>query len=312
MVVLEDILEEIGQEMRPVLGKGKVASYIPALARVHPKKFGMAVTTLDGITYSWGDAAQPFSIQSVSKLFTLAMAANHVGEFLWERVGREPSGDPFNSLLQLEECKGIPRNPFINAGALVVSDVVTSYGGERPVEAILEFLRRLAENDDIQVNKEVAKSEREHGYRNRALANFIRSFANLDNEPEAVLETYFHQCAIEMSCADLSRAALFLAGGGTDPISGEKVVTEEQARRLNAIMLTCGHYDASGDFAFKVGLPGKSGVGGGIVAVVPGRASVAVWSPPLNDQGNSYAGTIALEKFARKTGWSIFNPSGWE
>ncbi|MDA0260718.1 MAG: glutaminase [Proteobacteria bacterium] len=304
---LQAILDEIEREIQPHLGSGKVADYIPALARIDPTKFGIAVTTIDGDSYAAGDSAERFSIQSVSKVFTLTMAAELIDQELWKRVGREPSGSPFNSIVQLEYEHGIPRNPFINPGAVVITDIILSHEKSRDAKgAILAFLRELADDEAIGTNPEVAASEKEWGFRNAALANLMKAFGNIENAVDDVLDIYFNQCAIEMTCRQLSRAMLYLANQGTDPISGRVIVSPGRAKRINSIMLTCGHYDASGDFAVRVGLPGKSGVGGGIVAIVPQCLAIAVWSPALNEQGNSFAGTLALEKFAARTGYSIF------
>jgi glutaminase len=289
------------------LGEGRLADYIPELAKVDPKKLGIVVTMVDGESASSGDADELFSIQSISKVFTLTMALGKVGDALWRRVGREPSGSPFDSIVQLEYSRGIPHNPFINAGAIVVTDVVLA--GHQPREAIGEILRLvrfLADDDTIAINPRVARSEGEGGFRNRALANFMRAFGNLDHPVDLVLGVYFHQCAIAMNCRQLARAGLFLANGGAIPGPPSRVVSPKRARRINSLMLTCGQYDGSGDFAFRVGLPAKSGVGGGILAVVPGIASIAVWSPALNEQGNSLIGTQVLERLVAQTGWSIF------
>ena len=304
---LEAILEEIHLALAPDIGSGRVADYIPALARVDPKRFGIAVVELDGQVTSLGDAATPFSIQSISKVFTLTLALGLRGNDLWKRVGREPSGSPFNSIVQLEQERGIPRNPFINAGAIAVTDVALD-GGAAPkaIARIVAFVRELAQDETIAIDPEVAASEKATGFRNAALANFMKGFGNLESPVAEVLEVYFNQCAIAMSCEQLARSALFLAAGGEDPVTGKAIVSAERARRINALMLTCGHYDASGDFAFRVGLPGKSGVGGGILAVVPRIGSIAVWSPGLNKNGNSLLGTRALELLANQAGWSVF------
>ncbi|MBL8773393.1 MAG: glutaminase [Phenylobacterium sp.] len=304
---LDEIVADVAREIQPHRGEGLVADYIPPLARVDPRRFGMAIITCDGQVAETGDSWMPFSIQSISKVFTLALALEKLGDELWTRVGREPSGSRFNSIVQLEAERGVPRNPFINAGAIVVTDAVLA--GRRPDEAIGEirdFLRKLAANDTIDVDKEVATQEAATGFRNFSLAYFMRGFENLKAPVEDALVTYFNQCALRITCQQLARAGLFLANGGVDPITGERIVSTEHARRINAIMLTCGHYDASGEFAFEVGLPGKSGVGGGILTIVPGRAAVAVWSPGLNAVGNSQVGTLALEKLVQRTGWSIF------
>ncbi len=300
------IVAAIAAEMRDAPSRGRVADYIPGLARVDPGRFGLAVVMADGAVHVAGDAEEAFSIQSVSKVFALTLALGKAGDALWQRVGREPSGSAFNSIVQLEAEKGIPRNPFINAGAIVVSDVNLS--AARPAEAIAEmlrFVRQIAGDDTIAIDEDVARSEAETGFRNYALANYMRGFGNIRHAPADTLELYFNQCSIAMSCRQLAMAGRYLMNGGRQP-DGGSIVSMSRARRINAIMLTCGHYDASGDFAFKVGLPGKSGVGGGILAVAPGRASIAAWSPGLNAHGNSQLGTLALERLAARTGWSIF------
>ena len=305
---LAEIVTAVGKAVTDAhRGEGKVADYIPALARVDPNRFGLAVITCEGEMAEFGDAWMPFSIQSISKVFTLTMALERMGENLWARVGREPSGSRFNSIVQLEAEKGVPRNPFINAGAIVVTDAVLA--GRTPTDAVVDIrntIRRLAGNDTIEVDKEVATSEAATGFRNYSLANFMRGFDNLNSPVEDVLQTYFHQCSLRITCRQLARAGLFLANEGVDPLTGDVIISPEHARRINAIMMTCGHYDASGEFAFQVGLPGKSGVGGGILTVVPEVGAVAVWSPGLNEVGNSQVGTLALERLAARMGWSVF------
>ena len=306
---LAEILPELAAEMAAISDRGAVATYIPELGKIDPARFGIAVATNDGQVFTAGDAEEPFSIQSISKVFSLTLALGHVGDALWRRVGREPSGNPFNSIVQLEREDGIPRNPFINAGAIVVADILLE--GHQPKEAIgevLRFVQYLADDDTIHIDRAVADSERATGFRNFALANYMRSFGTLRPAPELTLGVYFHICAIEMSCLQLARAGRFLAQGGRNPDTGHSVVSPERARRINALMLTCGHYDGSGDFAFRVGIPGKSGVGGGILGIVPGIASLAVWSPGLNENGNSRLGSRALEILAKRMNWSIFAP----
>lgn len=307
MEPLQPLLDEIVREMRARADKGRVADYIPQLAKVSADKFGIAVAPLDGPVLVAGDADEAFSIQSISKLFTLTLALGQIGDRLWERVGREPSGNAFNSIVQLEHEHGVPRNPFVNAGAIAVTDAVL--GGHRPKEAIgeiLRFVRFLANDDAINIDHLVARSEQEHGDRNLSLAHFMKSFGVVRHPPAEVLGVYFHQCAIAMSCRQLAQAGLFLAANGRNPLTGFSVVSPRRARRINALMMTCGHYDGAGDFAFRVGLPGKSGVGGGILAIVPNRAVVAVWSPGLDANGNSLLGTAALEMLVHRTGWSVF------
>ena len=300
---LSTVLEEILATARASQDRGKVADYIPELARVDPSRFALSVVLADGSQHSVGDTDVGFSIQSVSKVFALAIALGRHGDRLWARVGREPSGLAFNSILQLEHERGIPRNPFINAGAIVVTDAALA--GHAPREylgELLRFIRAAAEDDGIHINDAVARSETETGHRNVALAHYLRSYGNLLNAPEMTLGAYFHQCAVEMTCAQLARAGRFLTAAPGMP----RMVAPGRVRRINALMLTCGHYDGSGDFAYRVGLPGKSGVGGGILVIAPGRASIAVWSPGLNAQGNSKLGTEAVEHLARRMGWSVF------
>jgi len=304
---LDLIVQELADEMRRRPDRGEVATYIPELARVDPSAFGMVVIDGDGRVSAGGDSDMPFSIQSVSKVFTLTLALGKAGDRLWRRVGREPSGSPFNSIVQLEREHGVPRNPFINAGAIAVTDAIVS--GHQPREAlgeILRFMQFLADDDTITIDEAVAASEQRTGFRNAALANYMKSFGVIENPVDYTLGVYFHHCAIAMSCRQLAMAGRFLAHSGVQPSTGRSVVTPERARRINAIMLTCGHYDGSGDFAYRVGLPGKSGVGGGILAVAPGKASIAVWSPGLDASGNSHLGRIALEALVKRTGWSIF------
>ncbi|MCG9739438.1 glutaminase B [Shewanella insulae] len=301
----KDLLETIIEQVRPLLGKGKVADYIPALAEVDPTKLGIAVTTIDGQTIGAGDYLEPFSIQSISKVFSLTVALTLYEEAeIWSRVGKEPSGQSFNSLVQIELERGVPRNPFINAGALIIADLLQSRLGA-PKHRMLEVVRKLSANSHVIYDKRVAASEYEHSARNAAIAYLMKSFGNFNNDVDRVLRNYFHYCALKMSCADLSRAMLYLANRGLS-LSGEQVVSPIQTRKLNALLATSGLYDGAGEFAYRVGMPGKSGVGGGIIAVIPGDMSICVWSPELDKNGNSLAGTAALEKLSQALGRSIF------
>ncbi|MEV6399699.1 glutaminase [Streptomyces sp. NPDC051907] len=298
------LLERIAQDVAGHVGSGTPAEYIPALASVDPFRFGMAVADLDGQVYGVGDWQRPFSAQSITKVFALALALAHGGDSLWEHVGREPSGNPFNSLVQLEYENGIPRNPFINAGALVVTDRLQTLTGDASSE-LLDFLRQESGNADLSFDPEVAESESAFGDRNAALAHFMASYGNITNPVPMLLDHYFWQCSIETSCADLALAARFLARHGLRA-DGSRLLTRSEAKQINAVMLTCGTYDAAGEFAYRVGLPGKSGVGGGIVAVVPGHCTLCVWSPGLDARGNSVAGVAALDRFTTLTGLSVF------
>ena len=299
------LLDEICEEVKPLMGQGKVASYIPALAKVSPHSFGMAVVTVDGEVFSVGEAYQPFSIQSVSKVFNLVLAFSRMGDSIWDRVGREPSGNAFNSLLQLEHEAGIPRNPFINAGAIAVADMLCELFPDAEAE-LISFVRELANNSDIHYDLSVAQSEKETGNRNYALGYFMKSFNNIHMPIDRVMDFYFKQCSIAMNCVDLGRAFLMLANHGVVPHSGKRVLTVSQSKRLSSLLLTSGLYNEAGEFAFRVGLPAKSGVGGGIAAIIPQKLSVVVWSPELNTYGNSLAGIQALELFTTKSGISIF------
>ncbi|MGV3512648.1 MAG: glutaminase [Novosphingobium sp.] len=305
------IVADIAAEMRLSSERGQVASYIPPLAAVSPDKFGIAVILADGSAHVAGDADEAFSIQSISKVFALTLALGAVGDQLWQRVGREPSGSAFNSIVQLESEQGIPRNPFINAGAIVVCDMLL--GRSAPAEAIAQmvrFVRQISSDDQasIGIDETVALAEQDTGFRNMALANYMRAFGNIRAPVERVLGVYFHFCALAMTCRELALAGRYLMNGGR--VDGHSMITPSRARRINALMMSCGHYDNSGDFAFRVGLPGKSGVGGGILCVAPGVASIAVWSPGLNASGNSQLGTLALERLVQRTGWSVFEPRG--
>ncbi len=303
---LTSVLQVIQTEARTLLGSGKVAGYIPALAQVPPNRFGMAVALLDGTTLSIGDAQTPFSLQSITKLFAFVTALKTVGDDLWQRVGREPSGAAFNSMVQLETEHGIPRNPFINAGAIVITDILTSRFAHMDT-ALLGVMRRLCGNPELNRNAQVAESERETAHRNMAMAYFMKSYGNIENSPELVLDNYCRQCAIEMTCLQLARATIFLANHGmtlaTQQQPAEQILSANATRRVNALMLTCGAYDSSGDFAYRIGLPTKTGVGGGIVAIAPGLGTVSVWSPELDAKGNSVLGAFAMERWMQLSGW---------
>ncbi len=302
----QTILNEIQNEIQKYLKQGKLANYIPALEKVNASDFAMSITTLDNKQYNIGCTEQNFSIQSISKVFTFTLALQNYSKELYKRVGHEPSGDPFNSLAQLEYENGIPRNPFINAGAIVTTDSLLSIYKNNTFEEILKFIQKISNCKEIKFNDEIYKSELNHGFRNIALINLMKSFNNINNDTQKVIEIYFKQCSIIMNTKQLSHSMLFLANHGRNPLTNEILINESKAKRINSLMLTCGHYDASGDFAYRVGLPGKSGVGGGIVAIVPQKMAICVYSPKLNKQGNSLVGTKALELFTTKTGFSIF------
>ena len=298
------IISDIYTESKSQPKLGDIATYIPELANIDPDKFGIYLTTISGEGFGIGDINERFSIQSVSKALSVALAYSLLGEKMWERVGVEPSGNPFNSLVQLEYEKGIPRNPFINAGALVIADILITEL-KNPKEDFLGFIRNCSGIVDINFDYKVAQSEKDTGFRNAALANFLKSFGNINNDVDEVLDFYFHQCSISMSCHELTQAFYFFANEGVSQ-SGVQVLNKSQVKRMNALMQTCGFYDESGEFTYRVGLPGKSGVGGGIVALLPKQFIVSTWSPRLNSNGNSELGMYALEQLTTKTGMSIF------
>ena len=301
----QHILEELYHVIKVIPDGGQVAPYIPELAEIDPSKFGVHLSTTTGEQYGYGDHEEKFSIQSIGKVLSLTLAFQQKGETLWERVGVEPSGNPFNSLWQLEYEKGKPRNPLINSGAIVICDILcTLY--EDPLQELLTFIRKISGNASINYNKQVAASEKKLGFRNAALINLMKSCHNIDNEIDEVMDLYYHMCSVEMSCAELANTFLVYANHGKIVSTGESVITSSMAKRINAIMQTCGFYDEAGEYTFKVGLPGKSGIGGGIVAIHPGNYAVAVWSPKLNKKGNSVKGMQLLEILTTKTGLSIF------
>ncbi len=301
----QKLIEKVFLKTAEAGNPGKVASYIPELAHVSPEKFGVHMITLEGEHFAFGDSDEQFSIQSIAKVLALSLAYTIEGKEIWKRVGVEPSGTAFNSLVQLEADHGKPRNPLINAGAIVVCDILVSRLKD-PKKELIAYIQKIADNPKINYCPTIAKSEKEHGFRNAALINFIKSFGNIHNPIDTVLDFYYCLCSIKMSCAEMARTFLFLANQGKDVVSGEEILTVSQAKRLNAIMQTCGFYDEAGEFTYRVGLPGKSGVGGGIIAVHPGKYAIAVWSPRLNEKGNSYRGMKFLEFFTTETASSIF------
>ena len=301
----QKVLKEIYENIIIEENLGEVASYIPELSKVNPDKFGICLKTIDTEEYGVGDWQTKFSIQSISKVLSLSMAYKILGDCIWDRVGVEPSGNPFNSLTQLETDFGIPRNPLINAGAMVICDLLVSHTKDAKTE-FLEFIRKICTNSQIDYSETIAQSEKSVGYRNIALCNFIKSFGNIKNDPAEVLDFYFYMCSIEMSCQDLTRTFMFLADDCFRTPGNEQVLNISQAVRINAIMQTCGFYDESGEFSFSVGLPGKSGVGGGILALHPNEYCIAVWSPKLNKKGNSNRGMKFLKLFTKQTKSSIF------
>ncbi|MGV6845232.1 MAG: glutaminase [Lutibacter sp.] len=300
-----ELFSSIFKEINLLNIKGERADYIPELQKVNPNKFGVTLTDISKKSFQFGDANEKFSIQSIAKVFGLVLAYKIKGESLWKRVGVEPSETPFNSFVQLENNAGVPRNPLINSGAIVIADVLISEL-KNPKKEFLAFVQSLSNNSTINYSKKIAESEKSTGFRNAALVNLMKSFGNIKNEVEEVMDFYFYLCSIEMTTKELANSFLFLANYGVNPYSLQQVISVSKAKRINAIMQICGFYDEAGEFSFKVGLPGKSGVGGGIAAVHPGKYSLAVWSPELNKKGNSAKGFKFLELFTTETETSIF------
>ena len=301
----QDLLERVYKEAFPYTALGTNASYIEALAGIDKDQLGISLCTEDCKIFSVGRSDVPFSLQSISKVFSFIMAYQAIGEEIWQRLGKEPSGNAFNSLVQLEYENGIPRNPFINAGALVVADILLSHLNN-PWEDFLHFVAQLSGDTTVNYNEVVAASEWETGHRNAALAHFMRSFGNIHNPVDQVLDFYFRQCALEMTTQTLAKSFLLLANHGVLPGSKKPVISVSKSKRINALMLMAGLYNESGDFAYRVGLPAKSGVGGGIAAVHPRHFSIAVWSPAINSFGNSVAGIEVLERFTTYSQLSVF------
>ncbi|GAA4277290.1 glutaminase [Aquimarina mytili] len=301
----QQILNQIEDELYTQKSTGKIASYIPELAKIDPHKLGMHLYCINSGHYHFGCNDERFSIQSISKVFALTLAMSLLGDDLFKRVDVEPSGNPFNSLVQLEYEQGIPRNPFINAGALVISDILISQL-DNPKKDFLNFIHQITDEPSITINTDVFKSEKEYSYRNAAVLNLMKAFGNIENDIDTVLDFYIYQCSIEMSCKELSKAFMIYANQGKKLIDNTQIISLQKTKRINAIMQTCGFYDEAGEFSFRVGLPGKSGVGGGIVAIHPHQYAVTIWSPKLNPKGNSELGMYALERLTTLTGLSIF------
>lgn len=301
----KNIIKSAYKEVSMIADKGKLATYIPELANVNPSKFGVHMTKIDGNNFGIGNNLDQFSIQSIAKVLSLTLACKIIGEKIWDRIDVEPAGTKFDSLLLLETNQGIPRNPFLNSGAMVICDILITHLGNARDE-FLQFVRDVSEIPNLCYSEKIANSEKSNGFRNIAMCNFLKSFNNIENDPAEVLDFYFSMCSLEMNCQQLSHTFTFLANKGCKVSNGKRIISVSQSKRVNALMLTCGFYNESGEFAFKVGLPGKSGVGGGIVALYPGNYTIAVWSPKLNPKGNSFKGMKFLEKVTTNTELTIF------
>lgn len=304
MIDFQNVLDEIHNDLKLEKERGLIATYIPELKKQSNTSFGIYLNTISGENFYVGDWNLKFSLQSISKVLALSKAITFENKNIWKRVDVEPSGNPFNQLSLLELENGIPRNPLINTGAIVIADILVTHL-KNPKEDFLNYVRHISGDQSINYNLEVAASEQKTGFNNYAAANLLKSYNNLNNDVDIVLDFYFHQCALEMNCKQLSNAFYLFANKGKC-LNNNQHLTSSQVKRINAIMLTCGFYDEAGEFAFEVGLPGKSGVGGGIVALLPNDFVIVTWSPGLNPKGNSLIGMQALEKFTTKTNRSIF------
>lgn len=301
-------LEQILRESAPYAGQGRVATYIPELAHSNPHHLGVTVTFLDGTSISAGDAGVPFTLQSISKLFSLIIAIEDCGfDSVFSRVGKEPTGDPFNSIVKLETIKPHkPLNPMINAGAIAVCSLIKGNGVDEKLQRILQLLQKLSNCPSLRVNEDVYLSEKRSADRNRALAYFMRDSGIIEGEVEEVLDLYFRHCAIELTTKELSRIAAVFATDGRDLQTGEQIIPTQIARVCKTFMVTCGMYNASGEFAIDAGIPAKSGVSGGILSAVPHKLGIGVYGPALDEKGNSMAGVKLLERLAQMWQLSIF------
>ncbi|GLC32172.1 glutaminase A [Clostridium omnivorum] len=302
------LLEAVVENNRQWTKEGKIATYIPELGKADPNTLGICITTLHGEEYFGGDYETKFTIQSISKVITLMLALLDNGrDRVFSKVGVEPTADAFNSIITLEtKNTQKPLNPMINAGAIATVSLIEGKNSEEAFNRILNFTRKITGNPDININKDVYNSEKATGHRNRALAYFMKSTGVIENDVEEVLDVYFRQCSMEATCKDIARIGAMLANDGVLPWSGERIIPRHVARIVKTIMVTCGLYDASGQFAVEIGVPAKSGVGGGILAAVPGRMGIGVLSPALDARGNSIAGLKALEELSKELDLSIF------
>ncbi|ANE47682.1 glutaminase [Paenibacillus swuensis] len=307
---IQDWLTEVVDISRVFASQGEVAAYIPELLKAPHDTLGICIISPDGQTISAGDVDFELTLQSISKVFTLILALMDLGEaHVFSKVGKEPTGDDFNSMLKLELVEpGIPFNPLINAGAIVISALIQGQSPQHKSERILNFFRLISGNATLEVDEEVFMSEAAHAHRNRSLAYFLKDNGVLTDQDdvEEILEIYFRHCSIKVTCSDMARMALVLANEGVDPASGESLIPRRYVQIAKTFMITCGMYNASGEFAIGVGLPAKSGVSGGILTLVPGKYGIGIVGPALNSKGNSVAGVHLIELLSRRQKWSMF------
>jgi glutaminase len=305
---MNNLLKTIIENNREWTKEGKVASYIPELQKADPDSLGICVVTLQGEEFCEGNCEERFTIQSISKVITLMLAILDNGKSnVFSRIGMEPTEAGFNSIINLETShSNKPINPMINAGAIAVVSLISGNSGQEMFERILKFARKITGNPTLDINEQVYLSEKNTGHRNRSLAYFMKSIGVIEREVEEILDVYFKQCSIEANCRDIARIGAMLANDGVLPWTGERIVSREAARIVKTIMVTCGMYDASGEFAVHIGIPAKSGVGGGILASVPARMGIGVYGPALDKKGNSIGGIKVLESLSSELDLSIF------
>lgn len=308
MTQLQAFLEKLHQTYFAI-DEGQVAAYIPELSKANPDWFGISVVTTDGQVFNVGDTAQNFTIQSISKVFSYGLALeDHGREILLEKVGVEPTGDPFNSIIRLDEGSHRPYNPMINAGAIATTSLLKGHSPTDKLNRLLKMFERYT-GHDVFIDMPTFMSERATGHRNRAMAHLMLNFGMIDKDIEAALDLYFQQCSVMVTCCDLATMAATLANHGTNPITQTRAINEDYVRDLLSVMYTCGMYNRAGEWAYRVGVPAKSGVSGGILAVIPGKAGIATFSPPIDDNGNSVRGLRVFEALSKKYNLHLFDLS---
>ncbi|UOY91796.1 glutaminase A [Ectobacillus sp. JY-23] len=296
------------EQVQAYTNSGKVATYIPALATANPDDIGIAIYDKEQHCISAGNAEVSFTLQSISKVITLALALMDRGQdYVFSKVGMEPTGDPFNSIIKLETSNpSKPLNPMINAGALAVTSMIIGESNEEKIARILRFVRTMCANPSIHYSTEVAISELETAHLNRALCYYMKQNGIIDSDVEELMDLYTKQCAIQVNCIDLARIGLIFSMDGFDPYTKEQIMPPNIAKICKTFMVTCGMYNASGEFAIRVGIPAKSGVAGGILACVKDHAGIGIYGPALDEKGNSVAGLKLLELLAAQEDWSVF------
>ncbi len=305
---MNHILQEIIENNRECTASGHVATYIPELSKADPNDLGIYIVTLDNEHYSAGEANKKFTIQSISKIITLMLALVDNGiDTVFTHIGVEPSGESFSSIASMETRDlRKPYNPMINAGAILASSLIKGDNVQHKVNRILDFTRKLAHNDDISINESTFHSEKITGDKNRALAYYMKSCNLMQGDVDEILDIYFSHCSIEITCKDLAEIGAVLANDGVSIHTGEPLISKQICRITKTIMVTCGLYDASGDFAVHIGIPAKSGVGGGILASVPKKMGIGVFAPALDSKGNPVAGIGMLKDISNELDLSIF------